>query len=581
MKERKFFQWALAYLAGAFVVFQLLDALAEPLGLSLAVQQVILAVVALGFALTLVLAWYHGEKGRQRASGPELLMMAALLVIAGAAIWFVRGRDAATTTPPQSGVSLTVADLAAAPSIAVLPFEDMSPTGDQDYLGDGIAEEILNALTKVGGLKVAARTSSFSFRDKGATVREIGQQLGVKAILEGSVQTEGTRIRITAQLIDAADGFHIWSESYDRNLESVFALQDEIARRIVRSLREELLGDVSGPLVTEATADLEAYRLYLEARKFGARQTGEDLQRSIELFEAAIERDSTFAEAYAGLSSTYLAAGLFGYMPVTDVLPVATEMAERALALNENLAEVHAALMLIHYAEFRWAEAERSVNRALELKPAYAQAHGLRGLLFAVAGQLEESLEAWEWAYTLDPLSTWTVANYGTHLSMARDYESSEARLLEALELDPNYWLTYGSLIGLYLETGRPQQAVEMTERMASLDAPTFELEATQAYMTAWFYVAFGERETALEFLDTATGLLVESDRRGTHALSMARVYALLGETESALEWLERQTDWAWPHAPSLHWDPAFEAIREEPRFQAVVESKQRAWGLR
>ncbi len=511
-------------------------------------------------------------------SGPELLMLAALLVIAGAALAFVRGSREAG--PPGPSVSFEDEKSEWAPSIAVLPFADMSPEGDQEYIGDGIAEEILNALTRVPGLKVAARTSAFSFKDKDVTTQTIGQQLGVRTVLEGSVRTEGSRIKVTAQLIGVEDGFHLWSESYDRELESVFALQEEIATQVVGSLREELLGEVTSPLVTESTTDFEAYRLYLEGRAFGNRQTREGLQRAIELFKEAIERDSTFAPAYSGLSDARLALGLYGYAPRPEVLPMAREMAERALALDEGLAEAHASLARVHYAEFRWGEAEREVRLALELNPGYARAHALRGSLLSIAGRLDESLEAMRRAYALDPLSPETAAFYGALLVWARDYEAAEEYLSKALELHPDYWLTYGPLLDLYVRTGKEEQALQAAERASSLDIPS-NIAGGLVWLSAWVYAVRGEPERALEGLEAAASGMIGITQEGTGAVFLARVYAALGEHDRALVWLERQTDWRWPFGPFLHWDPEFDPLRSDPRFQAVVEGMERAWGLR
>jgi TolB-like protein len=236
LKERKLVQWALAYLAGAWALLECLGFLSEQFQWPALVAQVVTILAAFGFFVALVVAWYHGEKGQQRVSGAELPMIAALLAVAAAAlgIWS-RGTVPYVATAPEPYDPGVVRD-DGRPSIAVLPFADMSPDGDQEFFADGIAEEILNALTQVSGLRVAARTSAFSFKGSDTDIRTVGERLSVGSVLEGSVRKEGNQVRITAQLIDVEDGFHVWSESYDRELKSVFDVQDEIAREVVGAL---------------------------------------------------------------------------------------------------------------------------------------------------------------------------------------------------------------------------------------------------------------------------------------------------------------------------------------------------------
>ena len=568
LKDRKLGQWALAYVAGAWVVTQLLDVMASPLGLSGTFQRAVLALLAIGFFLTLILAWYHGEQGRQRVSGPELLILASLLAVGGGVLALLRpteGGGAPEADPTRSGAA--EAETEAGPSIAVLPFADMSPEGDQEYLADGIAEEILNALTRVPGLKVAARTSAFSFKGTDATTRAIGRQLGVGTVLEGSVRMEEDRIRITAQLIDAEDGFHLWSESYDRELQGVFALQDEIARRIVGALREELLSDLSGPLVPEPTNQIEAYTLYLQGRFFWNQRTGDGLRRAIEHFNGAIERDSTFALAYSGLSDAHASLAIYGYAPMEEVLPTMRATAARALELDPGLAEAHTSLAQVNMEGNRWAAAERELALALELNPGYAAAHGLRSQLAAIAGHLDESAESARRAYELDPLSPARAFFYGSILLLAREYDAAEEHLREAAELEPDFGAAYLLLGRLYASTGRNEEALLAVGRGDSLSPPVAR------GLSASVYARSGERERAER-------LLTRAIEENSEPMWLAMGYSALGDHEQALQWLERIVDWSWPFPALLRQDPALDPLRSDPRFEDVVDAMEWAWGL-
>ncbi len=433
LKERKLVQWALAYLAGGFVVLQLLDAVAEALALSSAVQLAVLVVVAVGFFVLLVLAWYHGEKGRQRVSGPELLMVAALLVIAGGVLSMLRGEEVSEPTEVLPFAALDDDR----PAVAVLPFTDMSAGGDQQYFGDGIADEILNALTRISGLRVAARTSAFKLRDE--DVATVGERLRVGTVLEGSVRRAGDRVRITAQLIQVQDGFHLWSNTYDRVIADLFAVQEEIATAIADALEVELGLQPTGARARGLTDDLEAYQLYLLGRDRWGTRSPETLREAIEYFERAIEQDSTFALAYTGIADAYMVLPFYDLtVEPLDVYEPAKAAATRALALNANLGEIHATLGYIaHTYEWDWQAAEQYFSAALELAPSYASArHWYANLLYTL-GQLDRGAQEMEIALSLDPLSNvlvWVAAN---KLSGVGRTEEARAHYERAMQMEP------------------------------------------------------------------------------------------------------------------------------------------------
>jgi len=300
LRERKMVQWALAYIAAAFALIQILDIVSQRFGWPEQTIRLVIIAAALGFFVTLVLAWYHGERGAQRVTSTELLILALLLAIGGVALWRLAPKAGEGTVASNTPGTNSIADPR---SIAVLPFVNMSGDKDNDYFSDGISEEILNVLAGIPQLRVAARTSSFSFRDGKHEAPEIAQELHVRMLLEGSVRKQGDRARITAQLIDASNGYHVWSQTYDRELKDIFAIQDEIAAAIANELKVKMEG--AEETAPKKSRNVQASDFYL--RGLGLWQTrGEaSLIAAVENFKNAIAADPEFAEAYAGLALTY------------------------------------------------------------------------------------------------------------------------------------------------------------------------------------------------------------------------------------------------------------------------------------
>ena len=276
---------------------------------------------------------------------------------------------------PTEATKTTAALTSDRPSIVVLPFADMSPEKDQEYFCDGMAEEVINALTQLEGLHVVARTSAFSFKGRDIDIREIGDKLGVRSVLEGSVRKAGDRLRVTAQLINVEDGYHLWSERFDRKLDDVFAVQDEISASIVETLKVKLAVRAS-PQIAKSTESPEAYDLYLLAVHHYWQQTETGLRSSIECYERAIALDPHYAQAHAGLANTYGYMTITGFCSTSEVRPQIHSAANRALQLDDSLAEAHVALATVNtYFDWNWTEAEREYRRALELNPGLSEVH--------------------------------------------------------------------------------------------------------------------------------------------------------------------------------------------------------------
>ncbi len=356
------------------------------------------------------------------------------------------------------------------PSIAVLPFANMSADPENEYFCDGITEDIINALTKLKGLRVMARTSSFSFKGTNPEIAEVGAKLKVATVLEGSVRRAGNRLRVTAQLVNAADGYHIWSERFDRDLEDVFAIQDEIATMIAERLKVTLTEAGTEPLVVRPTDSLEAYELYVKGRVFLYRR-GASLLLALECFERAVALDPNYAHAWAGLADTRMSMGQWGVKPPGETIPAALEAAHRALALGPDLPEAHTARAFAASMNREWQTAEREFLRALELNPKHVQARCWYGIFYLcmVAGRWEDGVVETRRALDLDPLSAYATAMYGLALSCAGRHPEAIEQARLAVERDPVSFICRWVLQVNYLLAGHFSDSIEAGERALAL----------------------------------------------------------------------------------------------------------------
>ena len=471
------------------------------------------------------------------------LVGAALIIAALIIIWQVVPHKAASPAK------------LAKHSIAVLPFEDLSPTRDHEYLCDGIAETLINSLSNIKGLWVPARASSFSFKGKNLGIREIGQQLGVDNLLEASVQVIGNRLRITPKIINVEDGSQIWSSQYDRQMEDVFAIQDEIAREIVKALKVTLLGEKEAPLVKSYTLNTEAYQIYLKGRFFWNPRTPEGMNRSVECFEQAIEKDPSFALAYVGLADAYITLGEWFVLPTKEAFPKAREAALKALEIDESLGEAHNALATVTYVfGWDWKEAEKEFKRAIELSPNYATAHQWYGEFLTLRGRFEEGLEEIRRAQALDPLSLIINVIEAWCYFMARDFDKGIDQCQKTLEMDPGFLPAHDYLGMNYLGKGMYEDALKEFQK------------ANNPIAMAGVYARMNRKEEARRLL---ADILEQFPQWKT---AIAAVYFDLGENEEGWKWLEkayqeRSYAMAW-----LKVYPVFDSVRSDPRFQAMLK---------
>jgi serine/threonine protein kinase len=471
------------------------------------------------------------------------LVTVALIITAIIIIWRVIPKKAAT--PAKS----------AKHSIAVLPFEDLSPTKDHEYLCDGIAETLINSLSNIKDLWIPARASSFSFKGRNLGIRQIGQQLGVDNLLEASVQVIGNRLRITPKIINVNDGSQIWSDQYDRQMEDVFAIQDEIAWEIVKALKITLLGEKEAPLIKSYTDNSEAYQAYLKGRFYWNKRTEEGMRKSIEYFEQAIEKDSSYALAYVGLADSYIVLGEFLFISAKEAFPKAKEAAAKAMEIDDSLGEAHNSLAAVKRDfDWDWKGAEKEHKRAIELSPSYATAHQWYGEFLTLMGRFDEGLKEIKRAQALDPLSLIINAVGGQFFCFARDYDKGIDQCNKTLEMDPDFRPAHIYLMMNYLGKGMYQEALR-------------EAQKTNNQVTiASIYAMMNRKEEARRLL---ADILKHPQQIEAE---IAEVYFRLGENEEGWKWLEKAYD---ERSYTLTWlkvHPRYDNIRSDPRFQAMLK---------
>ena len=458
---------------------------------------------------------------------------------------------------------------AAAPekSIAVLPFADVSRGKELEYLCDGIAEEIINALTKVEGLRVVARTSAFSFKGKNEDIRAIARKLNVDSMLEGSVRKAGTRLRITVQLINAADGYHLWSERYDREMEDVFAIQDDITLAIVNKLKVTLLGKERAALVKRHTEDFEAYNLYLKGRYFWNKRTETGYLKSLEYFRQAIDKDPSYGLAYAGVADCYDLLGWYGYLAPHEAFPRARVAAEKARELDDTLAEAQASLGWINANyDWDWVTAEQQYKRALELNPSYATAHQWYSEFLTYMGRHDESIAEGHKALEIDPLSLIINNDLGQVYYFARRYDEAIAQLRKTLEMDPSFAVAHFFLALALAQKSMFDEAIEEAQKAMSLAGEGDTLILSHLGI---IYALSGREEDARQVL---ANLDEFSEEKYVSAFPVALIHTALGEGDKAFQWLEKACEERDHWIETLKVHPALDGLRQDKRYRKLLE---------
>jgi serine/threonine-protein kinase len=448
-------------------------------------------------------------------------------------------------------------------SIAVLPFTNVSKDTEMEYLSDGISESLINSLSQLPDVKVIARSSAFTYKGKEIDVKEVARALGVEAILTGRVTQRGENLTISVELVNASDKTQMWGEQYDRQMSDLLAIQREIAREIIEKLRVKVSGEEKG-LTKHYTESNEAYQLYLKGRFYWDKRTPEALKKSIEYFNQAIEKDPSFALAYAGLADSYVVPAI--RIPPREAMPKAKAAAMRALELDETLAEAHASLarVLATY-DWDWTSAEKEFKRAIELNPRYATAHQWYGGYFQAMGRHNEAIAERKRALELDPLSLIMNFELGLGFYYARDYDQAIEQFEKTLELDQNFPPPLAWLPATYVQKGMYGEAIAGFKKAVTLRGTQW---AAPMSGLGHVYAVSGNKSEARKVLDE---LQQVSGQEYVPATSSALVYAGLGEKDQAFAWLDKGYQ---ERAFQMQWlkiEPRWDSLRSDPRFQDLI----------
>jgi len=596
VRRRGILKVATAYLVVTWLTLEIGHVLFNIFELPHGGLQAIFVLLALGFPLTLFAVWQgwlatltdapaSGEASHAAPEaghhgggheGPLLAVIFGMVaLIAVATVIGVRffgmghsssghgaQREVAATAEPHREPAPRVAP--AKNSVAVLPFADLSPGKDQAYLSDGFAEEIMSALSGIAGLHVAARTSAFSFKDKEVPVDEIGARLGVAHLIEGSVRRADDRLRITVQLIDTSNGFQVWSKSYDRNIADIFAVQREISGNIVEQLDVRLTGRQQDAFDRLDAVDREAYDLYLKGRYAWAGRSPDGLHSAVEYFEAAIQIDPKFARAFVGLADALIVLPLYIDARPADVQPRAKQAALTAVSLDPSSAEAQASLgYILMSADRDWTGAGRALRTALQLNPDYATANHWYGDYLAAQGQVGESIEYYERAARLDPLSATISFSLGWLYMAQRNFEAAVAQLKKASELDPSLIDARVQLARTRLFMGQQVAAIAALEEIA-------QLSARRAMHLAFLGHAYGTTGRQADARRLIEELKLRSRKTYVSPLTFAIIHIGLGERDDAFRELEQAREAADPWLTENNFDLIFDPLRSDARWRKL-----------
>jgi adenylate cyclase len=449
--------------------------------------------------------------------------------------------------------------------VAALPLTIISSDEQDEYFADGLTEEIINTLSSILGLKVIARTSVMKYKQTNKSVSEIGQELRVGTILEGSVRKAGGRLRITVQLIDVKSEAPIWAQKYDREMRDVFDIQTDIAERVAEALKVQLLKENKTIIERKAPEDIAAYVLYLRGRYYWSKRNKADLERAIQQFGEAIQKDPGYALAHAGLADCYTLMGRHRYLPVDDAFPKARHYAEKALELNDNLAEAHTsfAAILLNY-DWDWKAAEHQFRRAIELNPNYATAHYWLSLLLLTTGRLADGVGEAEKAQVLDPLSPVVGIGVVQAYFFSEQYDRAIDECNRYLEMDPDFVVARDFLVHLQVQKGRFEEAAEEAGRLVEMSERKAEARAHLVYVNA----ASGRTNEARKLFEE-----IINDPRLDYSNStiFITVYSILGDQDDAFGWAEKARKTGKISFPSIRFSPDLKNFRTDNRYKSLL----------
>jgi len=580
LKRRNVFKVGAAYLVMAWLVMQVTDVVLNNVEAPGWVFHVVTMFLVMGFLFALFFAWVYEmtpeglkrEKDVDRSQSIttqtgrklDVLVIGFLALALGYFAFdkFVLGarRDAALVEATTQALTEQAAEQEApvdeTPSIAVLPFVNMSSDAEQEYFSDGLSEELLNLLAKIPDLRVTSRSSAFFYKGKDIKIADVGRELNVANVLEGSVRKAGNTIRVTAQLIRVEDDVHLWSETYDRSLEDVFAIQDEIAASVVDQLRVELLGDA--PNVAET--DPEAYALYLQARELGRQFTAEGFSHSIELYERVLAIDPDYAPAWLGISMNYVNQAAANLRDYKEGFAQALQMTQKALSIDPDFARAHSQLgWIAMYGDGDLAAAARHFEKALQLEPGDVRTISNAASLTYALGRLDQTIALEEFALARDPVSPTVHNNIASSYVAAGRYDDAITALETTLRLSPGRIISNYAMGVAYLLKGDAEAALESMQR------ETLEEVKLSGLSLAWY--TLGREAEA----DAALQELIDNYAED-YGYQIATIYAFRGEATRAFEWLDKEIERYGSLGPEVIADPILARLHNDPRWPALME---------
>jgi adenylate cyclase len=574
LKRRNVYKVAVAYAVVGWLVIQVTATIVPALHLPNGLTTAVVVLVLVGFPIALVISWAfemtpEGMKRTADVSADEIRSMpywskrkfaafiVGVVVIAAGLLAYQLLR---TKTAPRQSEAAT-----ASRSIAVLPFVNMSADKNDEYLSDGMTEELINVLSKVPGLRVPGRTSCFAFKGKNEEdiFRKVGDQLHVGTVLEGSVRKAGDKLRVTAQLINVSDGYHLWSKDYDGDVKDILNFQSNVAEQVVQALQIELRGDETRVLAKKPTENPEAHRLYLLGRYEFGKYTQTGWNNAIRYYEEALRLDPDYALAYCGLADNYAYMGSV-VMPEREAIAKEKEFAQKALALDPELAEAHMSLAVVLVGAYDWRSGLKEFDRALELNPNLAFAYELQAWTVNGLGRFDEAISKTRKAVELDPLNPFFQMSLSFFQYWARQYDDAITQARKTLAMDPNSAISH-VLLGLsFLKKGDTAGAIVEFQK-AKLPNPGAWYQGYLGYA----YAISGDRTKAEQALRELEDL---AKRQYVSPTAFATIYLGLGQKEKCLNWLEK----AYEQQDSACWylkiDQIYDSVRNEPRFQALLE---------
>ncbi len=574
LKRRNVYKVAVTYAVVGWLIAQIATQIFPFLEIPNWVVRLTIVLIAVGFPIALVIAWAFEitPQGIERTEVADTMPAVAgqkkhvwiYVVVVGAAIsiaLFFLGRYTAGNTASAARTELP------AKSIAVLPFDNLSRDPDNAYFAEGVQDEILTRLAKVADLKVISRTSTQRFKSAPSDLRDIAKQLGVMNILEGSVQKANDQVRVNVQLINALTDAHLWADTYDRKLNDIFAVESEIAKTIVDTLQAKLTGSEKQLMAAQPTSDTTAYELYHKGRSLWEKRSGDNIPKAIAFYEQAIARDPNYALAYAGLSSAYILSPFYAGANRLEMSAKAKEAALKALRLDPNLAEAHAALgKVLFFGEIDLAGAAREYKRAIELKPNDADAHHwFSNDILAALGRFDEAIAEGKRSVELDPLSVVINADLGETFYYAKRYDESVTQLRKTLEIDPTSFYTHYNLgIALQAKGDLPGAIAEYEKAKQLGDNTTVSTFYAAAKAQA------GDKDAARRMLSELDEI---SQHREVVGYLRALLYLSLNNKDEALRWLEQGFEER--DGSNISWikvDPLLDSLHGDPRFEALVQ---------